>query len=70
MKDIIYLQTDPQAQETYITHWFGVEGEDYGLCVESDGSNKLLDNEGCPIHPKNDHDGILELLVAEWGGEL
>ena len=65
MSNITYLQTDSQAQETYITHWFSVDGQEYGLCVESDGSNKLLDNEGYPIDPCNDHDGVFGLLLAE-----
>jgi len=61
MKTLIETTVDTQNENT--TYWYLIDGESYGLCINTDGISQLLDSEGCPIDECNDHGNIKTMLL-------
>ena len=57
----------------YVNHWFEVDGVSWGLSICDDskysidnfevGKITLLNCDGCPVEPINDHDNVKHALI-------
>lgn len=56
---IVFLETE--RKHGIDTHWFDVDGSEYAVVYGDD--RYLIDHNGTPIDPCNDHDGILDQLL-------
>ena len=57
-----YITTDQNFQDETTNYWFLVDGESYALS-DCNGELQLLDCDGCPVEPCNDHENIKQLLI-------
>lgn len=60
---ITFIDKDQNWQNETTNYWFNVDGETYAVS-DNNGTLKLLDCDGCPVEPCNDHDNILEQLIT------
>ena len=60
MKTTLKSIDNHRQNDTKIS-WYDVEGVEYGLS-DHNGELTLLDSDGCPIEPINDHDNVLDAL--------
>ena len=51
---IQHIETDRDGQSETTRYWHTVDGVDYCI-ADCCGSRTLLDSDGCPIEPCNDH---------------
>ena len=64
MRDIrTLIETTVDTQNENTTYWYLIDGESYGLCINTDGTSQLLDSEGFPVDECNDHDNIKTMLL-------
>ena len=61
-KEVTFINADINAQDETINYWFDVSGENYALSVNG-GEMQLLDCDGCPVDPRNDHENVKQLLI-------
>lgn len=62
---IEFIEKDQIWQNETTNYWFTVDGESWAIS-DSNGCVQLLDCDGCPVDPCNDHDSILELLLPHY----
>ena len=63
--EIVFVDKDQNWQDETTNYWFLVDGESYGIS-DSNGEQRLLDSDGCPVEDCNDHDGIKALLMPHY----
>ena len=63
--EITFVEKDQVWQDEKTNYWFDVDGEQYAVS-DCNGELTLLDFEGYPILPCNDHDNIKEALIPEY----
>lgn len=62
---ITFLEKDQIWQEERTLYFFDVDGSSYAI-ADDQGQLTLLDDEGFPIDPQNDHDNILRQLLPHY----
>lgn len=66
---IEFLEKEPDWKNGATRYWFNVDGEEYCICESADNL-QLLDGEGYPIEPCNDHGNILAALIPEYKKQI
>jgi hypothetical protein len=64
--EIRFLERDHISADAKTNYWFCVNNEDVYAVSVGAGVTSLLDCDGCPIEPCNDHDNILEALMPHY----
>ena len=63
--EIEFVSTQDDKQNGVFNCWFNVDGESYAISSSVDGK-RLLDCDGCPVEPCNDHDNVCDALMAYY----
>lgn len=66
---IKYLTKDHIWQHEQTNYWFDVDGDQYAI-ADQNGNLSLLDSEGYPIDPCNDHDNVFDQLKPLYVGHI
>lgn len=59
---ITFIQKDQLWNDEQTNYWFSVNDEEYAI-ADQNGDLKLLDADGVPVEPCNDHDRVFDQLV-------
>ncbi len=65
MSNIEHLGTYNPSSGRFLTYWFSVDEEQYGVSIKDDNSATLIDCNGYPIEALNDCKQILDKLTAK-----
>lgn len=67
--EIQFIEKDDNFHGDAINYWFQVDGISWGLSLNRNDDEitvDLLDCDGCPVEPCNDHDNIKGNLYQEF----
>lgn len=67
--NIEFQEKDQQWQNQQTVYWFSVDDEDYAI-ADRGGELSLLDSEGFPIEPCNDHENIKSILIPHYEAHI
>jgi len=45
-----FTSKDSNWQDECVHYWFHVDGDEYGVVENSDGSKQIVDSENCPVN--------------------
>lgn len=61
--NVEFIGTDNNYMNKSVVHWFNVDGDEWGVDIYNGETTSLVDCDGCPVVPCNDHGGVLDLLL-------